>query len=118
MSAPCPCCGHETERPRPFFVDRDGCALHVDGVSIHLSPEHTKFAAALERKYPQIATKEAILELMYGNDPNGGPEYAETIMSIYVHRIRKKLQGTTLSIENVWGSGYKFVVKEPSHGKR
>jgi DNA-binding response OmpR family regulator len=109
MTNTCPCCGQLSDSAPPFFVDEDNNAVRVDGKTLTLSPLQTKLAAVMAKKYPHTATKVGIIELMYGDDPNGGPEYAESIIGIYVHAIRRKIKGTSLSIENIWGVGYKFV---------
>lgn len=109
MTGVCPCCGQLSESAPPFFVDEDNSAILVDGKSIGLSPLQVKLLAIMARKYPHTATKAGILEVLYGDDPNGGPEYADRIVLIYIHTIRKKLKGTSLSIETIWGVGYKFV---------
>lgn len=110
-----PCCGRPGEGVPPFFVDEDSCSVLVNGQAIGLTPFYTKFATVLASKYPYTATRTFIIDSLYGDDPNGGPDGADNLVSIYASYVRRKLQGTSLRIETVWGVGYKFVFEGESN---
>jgi DNA-binding response OmpR family regulator len=109
MTNTCPCCGQLSDSAPPFFVDEDNSAVLVDGKTISMSPNQIKLLSIMAKKHPHPAKKSGIIVSMYGDRADGGPLHAESIIGICIHKIREKLKGTPLRIENVWSVGYKFV---------
>lgn len=52
----------------------------------------------------RIVTKDDLLTAAYQDDPNGGPEKAEEVLRVCIHRIRKLVPAGTLV--NHYGVGY------------
>lgn len=108
----CPCCGKDTNVVRQFWVDEDGCAIYVDGVAINLTVTQAKMCRAIERIHPRTARHSYLVESLYSDDPEGGPVDADNVVKVYAWHIRKSLQNTSIKLETVWGSGYRFVERE------
>ncbi len=88
MTMKCPCCGGEVTK------------LPVSAlISIPMQPQHRSVAAALASAYPRRLPMGALIDALYANDPNGGPEQASNVIIVRVSQLRKKLMpyGWTVS---------------------
>lgn len=56
-----------------------------------------------------VATRQRLFAAMYADDPNGGPDDPDNVLKVMVYRIRRKLVPSRMSIETVWGVGYRLV---------
>ncbi|MCB9993099.1 MAG: winged helix-turn-helix transcriptional regulator [Hyphomicrobiaceae bacterium] len=63
--------------------------------------------AALLEASPRIMSKDQLLARTYALNPNDEPEIK--IIDVYVCKIRQKLTGLPLTIETMWGRGYRLV---------
>ena len=54
----------------------------------------------------QILLLEQVFDVLWGEDPEGGPEYAESSLKVHVSKIRKKISGFPFDIGTIWGKGY------------
>lgn len=45
--------------------------------------------ALLRDAYPDAVPTRCVLEALYGDDPNGGPETANVVVANYIRRLRK-----------------------------
>jgi DNA-binding response OmpR family regulator len=61
----------------------------------------------------RLCTKDEIFDYMYGDDPDGGPEYGPHIVDVLVCRLRKK----GWPIETEWGRGYIIRWQRPAPGE-
>jgi DNA-binding response OmpR family regulator len=61
----------------------------------------------------RLCTKAEIFDHMYGDDPDGGPEYGNDIIDVLVCRLRKK----GWPIETEWGRGYIIRWQRPAPGE-
>lgn len=64
----------------------------------------------LQRSPGMQVGKEAIHNRLYSARPDDAPEIK--IVDVLVCKLRKKLEGTSWSIETIWGVGYKLVGTE------
>lgn len=88
-------CGAVERRPGdPRFFCR--------GEPIDLSRREFEVLALLWERRERLVSKSQLLERM---DPAGN-EIADAAIEVYVHRLRRKLEGTGLSIETLRGFGY------------
>lgn len=55
----------------------------------------------------ETARKEALLDALYFDDPNGGAE--EKILSVFICRMRPRLKRDGVLIETVWGVGWRLA---------
>jgi len=53
-----------------------------------------------------VVTHEALAFAAYGDDPNGGPGFAEDVLRGLICKLRKRLPPGVLT--NVWGVGYRL----------
>ena len=53
----------------------------------------------------RVMPKDRLHEIMYSDDPNGGPQ--TKIVDVFVCKLRRKLSDF-ISIETVWGQGYRL----------
>lgn len=93
-----------------------GVAYHVQErvlVSSTYSITFTKsedviFHALWVRRSGGIITREFILERLYGDDPEGGPENCDRVVHVLLSKIRKKLadNNTGLEVVNNYGTGW------------
>lgn len=86
----------------------DGC-IRVAGDIRPLTPTEQRILSLLWAHRSRLVRSETILEHLYGDDPEGGPLYARTLITVYMSKLRKKLSGTPYEIRNQWMSGYRLV---------
>lgn len=72
---------------------------------VHLTDKEARIVAALIET-DRTLTHEYLYDVLWGEDPSGGPEYAESSLKVHVSKIRKKLKGFPFGIECIWGKGY------------
>ncbi len=71
--------------------------------------EQTILAAAMTRS---VATGEYLTTLLYGNDPNGGPDTPQECIRLFVMRARRKLKPFGIEIKTAWGQGYYLTLAD------
>jgi DNA-binding response OmpR family regulator len=102
-----PLVGQDESRPRIALLD-DGGIRVADDIR-PLTPTEYRILSLLWRHRSRLVPAEKIIEHLYGHDPNGGPLYARTLITVYMSKLRKKLAGTRFQIRNQWMSGYRLV---------
>lgn len=100
MSAPkvCECCG------QPIIDGVEKAAL-----SAGLSPSERRLFLAVSGGKGRAVTLDAIMENIWGHDPNGGPDCADVIIRRYVCTGRPKLKPFGFGYECVRGVGYRLI---------
>lgn len=53
--------------------------------------------------HPRRVRGDSIVDALYADDPNGGAEYARTVIAVQMHRLRKRLAGTGWTIPKCRG---------------
>lgn len=86
----------------PLIWDQTSRSFTLSGVDLHLSPREAAVLEALIRREGQAVTKERLLETTYSFDADVNPSAVEVI----IHRLRKRLEGSNLTIVTVRGLGY------------
>lgn len=56
-----------------------------------LTPNQQKIVDILARAYPRRLHTETLINTLYEDDPNGGPETAIQVVRVQIFHIRKKL---------------------------
>ena len=74
----------------------------IEDVSVDLSAREVSLLEALFVHFGQIVSKERLLEEVYGCDGDVGLNTIE----VYIHRLRKKVAGSGVSLRTVHGRGY------------
>jgi two-component system OmpR family response regulator len=90
-------------------VDRTTRRAQVDGKAVELTPRETTLLELFLAHQGKVVTKEQIAAAWSnaGNEPGIG-----NVAEIHVHRLRRKLEGSQLSIRTVRGLGY-MLESEP-----
>lgn len=101
----CPCCG------KPI----NGAAPIDSLVTARLSPEQLRIIDALASAYPRGITRRVLADIVFADDPNGGPDSAENQMSVQMHWMRPTLRqlGWTVGVRK----GSRLVYLTPLEAK-
>lgn len=71
--------------------------------------QELRVLSEMERRFGHPVSKERLIEILYSDHRDGGPEHAEDTVRQFLYRIRKKLRENStlnLSIATVYGHGY------------
>lgn len=68
--------------------------------TIALTPTQRRIADRLAQSFGRFVGNDALLAAMYGNRADGGPMTAQTVLKVEIHRLRKRLAHTELTIES------------------
>ena len=103
--------GAEGLREELAYVKADNALDLMPLVStLGLTITEAQIFLVLQRSPGRQAGKEAIHNRLYSARPEDAPELK--IVDVLVCKLRKKLEGTSWSIETIWGVGYKLVGTE------
>lgn len=82
--------------------------VFCQGRLVRLTPSQFRIASCIVAARGKTVSADAIMEALYGDDPDGGPE--EKTIDVHLCKIRKALPALGIAIETVWGRGYRAVV--------
>ncbi|HNK17649.1 MAG TPA: winged helix-turn-helix domain-containing protein, partial [Piscinibacter sp.] len=82
--------------------DRDARRATLDGAPIELSPREWMLLDLLLTQRDRVVTKDQIAESWAVERSESGSGSIE----VYIHRLRRKLEGSGLAIRTVRGLGY------------
>jgi two-component system OmpR family response regulator len=82
--------------------DRDARRATIDGTALDLSPREWMLLDLLLTQRDKVVTKDQIAESWAVERGESGPGSIE----VYIHRLRRKLEGSALAIRTVRGLGY------------
>jgi hypothetical protein len=101
----CPCCKRPVSVPSlEIVIDRYG-----------VTPLQARILEAVWRGKGMPVVTERIFDAMYADDPDGGPTPSQMYKAFKVAlcRLRERLEGTGIGIENVgYRQGYRLVIGE------
>jgi two-component system cell cycle response regulator CtrA len=101
----CPTCG--TALPSTIFaIDREAGIVVSNGRFAHLAPQEFQIFLTLYDAKGKLRSKEQLLRAVA---PMVDREPEIKIVDVYVCKIRRKLAGTPIEIQTVWGDGYRLV---------
>jgi len=86
-------------------VDTVGKKVTVGGRALYLSARELCILEVLLRNSGSVVSKKQILGKMYGWDE----DVSENAIEVFIHRLRKKIEGADVSIRNIRGLGYSIV---------
>lgn len=89
-------------------IDETAHLVQVDSVPIHLTPNEFKLLASLARRPGQTLTREVLMDELYGASPAG----IDRSIDSHIKNLRHKLESARLSIETVYGIGYRLIEKD------
>ncbi|MDJ0756504.1 MAG: response regulator transcription factor [Ardenticatenaceae bacterium] len=78
----------------------------IDGQRINLRSKEFDLLLTLVDHKNHVLTRDQLLDKVWGYEYYGNTRTVD----VHVAHVRDKLEGTSVSIETVWGKGYKLVV--------
>jgi two-component system OmpR family response regulator len=85
----------------------------IDDVAIDLSAREVSLLEALFVHFGQIVSKERLLEQVYGYEGDVGLNTIE----VYIHRLRKKIVGSGVSLRTIHGRGYVLETEDARYAR-
>ncbi len=82
--------------------DTVGRVASVEGRALTLSIQETGVLEALLMRFGRVVSKEQLVEQLYSYDR----EVSHNAIEVYVHRLRKKLAATGVTVRTRYGRGY------------
>lgn len=86
----------------PLALDQNTRLFSLEDEPLHLSPREHLILETLLRKAGSTVSKEQLLESTYGFDDSVN----QSVIEVNVHRVRKKLENSSISIVTLRGLGY------------
>lgn len=99
----CPCCKQKVDKP----------SLDIVINHYELSPVEARVLSAVWRGKGMPVMAERIFDVMYEDDPDGGPTPSRmySAFKVALCHLRKKLKGSGISIENTgYRRGYRLIL--------
>lgn len=75
---------------------------------LELSTHETAVLEALLARSGKVVSKEQLVERLYSYDR----DVSFNAIEVYVHRLRRKLEGSTLAVKTIYGRGYVLAVRD------
>ncbi|RZL40559.1 MAG: response regulator transcription factor [Rubrivivax sp.] len=91
----------QSQQLRGLTLDRAARRASIGGESVELSPREWTLLDLLLTERDRVVTKAQIAEAWGSEDSAGGGS-----LEVYIHRLRKKLEGSGLAVRTVRGLGY------------
>jgi len=82
--------------------DSVGRAASVNGKTLPLSMHEVGVLEVLLHRFGRVVSKEQLVEQLYSYDR----EVSHNAIEVYVHRLRKKISGTGVTVRTLYGQGY------------
>ena len=95
MVGVCECCGHP---------------LPPEGIDAELTPTQRKLYRAVKRAGKAGITNPELMDKLYADDPNGGPENTN-IISVMMKRVRAVLASYGLTVRSTGGPGSRYYLE-------
>jgi two-component system, OmpR family, response regulator len=76
----------------------------IDGRSLPLSAHETGVLEVLLHRFGRVVSKEQLVEQLYSYDR----EVTHNTIEVYVHRVRRKLNGAGVTVRTLYGRGYQL----------
>jgi len=82
--------------------DTVGRTASLNGRTLPLSLHETGVLEVLLQRFGRVVSKESLLEQLYSYDK----DVSHNTIEVYVHRLRKKIMGTGVTVRTLYGRGY------------
>jgi len=82
--------------------DTVGRSASVHGKTVPLSTHEIGVLEILVQRFGRVVSKEQLVEQLYSYDR----EVSHNAIEVYVHRVRKKLDGAGITVRTLYGRGY------------
>jgi DNA-binding response OmpR family regulator len=96
-------------RDERLQIHLDDMRVLCDGAEVRLTRKEFSLLAALARKTGRVATRNQILDEVWGQEYYGDTR----TLDVHIRRLRSKLGACAECIETVVGVGYRFVACNP-----
>lgn len=81
--------------------------------AMELTHREWSLLTLLLKQLGQVVSREEVLAVWQNQAPEGGTGSSSNALEVYVHRLRRKLQGSEFNIRNVRGLGYMLELSAP-----
>lgn len=107
----CPCCGRRVDKLADLRWNGEARTLAGKGKALVLPKLRSRIFDVLWKRFPagQLTHKSKMMEAMYGDDPNGGPD-SDNIISVQVMHLKNQIKPFGLSVKG--RGGYLLVTVE------
>jgi two-component system, OmpR family, response regulator len=82
--------------------DTIGRSASIDGKTVPLSTHEVGVLEVLVQRFGRVVSKEQLVEQLYSYDK----EASHNAIEVYIHRVRKKLNGAGITVRTLYGRGY------------
>lgn len=82
--------------------DTVGRTASLSGKTLPLSLHETGVLEVLMHRFGRVVSKEQLVEQIYSYDR----EVSQNAIEVYVHRLRKKIAGSGVTVRTLYGQGY------------
>jgi len=103
----CPVCGSNISQMEGLRIVSEEKMIFGKGRVSIFTPTEWDIVEYLINKNGGVASIDAIHHWLYQLRPDGGAD--TRIIAVMLTRIRKKIKGLGLNIQNVWGQGYRLT---------
>jgi DNA-binding response OmpR family regulator len=98
--------------PGTVFLDIDSRVVarapaDGGGASVYLTPNRFRVFFLLAASHG-LVSREQIIEQLYGDEADGGPECIYNVVSVYLTNLRQQIAPLRLAIENESGRGWRL----------
>jgi two-component system, OmpR family, response regulator len=90
--------------------DTVGRIARIQGRTLSLSLHEAGVLEVLLNRFGRVVSKEQLVERLYSYDK----EVSQNAIEVYVHRVRKKIADSQLTLRTLYGRGYVLDHAEPS----
>lgn len=105
----CPCCGQALPQDDTLRVDEAGIVVRNGRFAV-LTKQENEIFALLRAARGKVLTKQRLLAGLY---PIEADEAEIKIIDVFVCKLRAKLKPLDVTVQTVWGRGYRFVLTFP-----
>ena len=103
----------EEEAPHRLRIDPQLPVAWLGDEAMELTHREWSLLTLLMKQLGQVVSREEVLSVWQNQAPEGGALSSSNALEVYVHRLRRKLQGSEFSIRNVRGLGYMLELRAP-----
>jgi len=108
-------CGSATQITRgTLCFDTVTRVAMVEGKPLKLSSRETALLEVLVKQFGRVVAKDRLMEHLYSADEAPG----DNAIEVFVHRLRKKLAGSPLTVTTFYGNGYQLDYRDSETAAR
>lgn len=102
------------QRPEPgvLYLALRAHEVRRNGQRVTLSPDMFTLFLLFAVNGQHLTTWAEAIDAVWGEQEDGGPDYAYEIVKKYVHHIRRGVKALGVTLENNFGQGYRFAMED------